>query len=172
MTKTKKICLDDSSWKSLHINRSTPFTLYEILRPCKLFPDGVFFGSLMSSKEGYQELMIHNLHNLFQFTQVVEDELVEIDSISYLKGNFFLRRSDAVKDCKNVIKEGKVVGYCFNGISFHRGDEKEIIKHFAEKIYLPLVIEKKEWKELQTYRYEEVYTNDKFFSLLLSYLLK
>lgn len=146
-------------YHTLKFDHLTPFILKENLRPCREFPDGVFPGAHMSSDGKYQELVVYNLKNLYQFSQIIQEEIVRTNH-NFVTKSFFEKRANACADKEERKKEGEIVGYCYNGTSFHVNDISDVKTYFAQMIYLTLVSHKSEWKDLSL---EDLKDENEFF---------
>jgi hypothetical protein len=145
-----EIDFKEQKWQSILPNNLGSFYVKELKRPCLAFPNGIFPGcNDYSSTEQICE--VKNFNNYINFSQVVEDELIEINGNKYLTTKFYRRRARGWKRRKEKIKNGNIRAINVNGSLFNVHDKEQVTIVMYKNIYLNMVSGHPSYLELKSY---------------------
>ena len=166
-----KINLDDEKWNVLDPEFIAPFYIDELLRPCDVYPNGLYPGATIIKEKNTNSLIqkyfnnitiiakqrskVYKFHNYVEFSKVDQNDIFLYDNNNYLTSVFFERRKEAWNSLINLYKNGKILAYCFNGILYHINDVESINKIIYGQVYSSLIINTLQFQEIKNY-----YNND------------
>jgi len=133
--KSTRIDLEDPDWFDLNPEHLSVFSVIEKLRPCPSYPDGLFPGA---TKLGDSQVSsIYSFLNYLEWSRVVEEDVVGLEK--YITTRFFTLRAEGWASPEHIVKEGKTVGYCFNGVAYSIKDIKVVEEIVYNTIYRKLI---------------------------------
>jgi hypothetical protein len=147
-----RISLLDPEWQELHPEQLTPFQIQELIRPCSAYPDGLFPGaSLDPDNKTRQVTRVYRFPNYLEWSRVTEDDVEDAagDGKQYLTSHFFDQRKCGWSELSPTVKQGKTVGYCFNGTAYSIQDKESIRTIVYQTVYKSIVKDKRAFKRLQ-----------------------
>lgn len=145
-----KVSLKDPIWQELHPNHLASFLIIELLRPCNIYPDGLFPGAEISKEPQRQSTRVYCFSNYLEWSRITQDDVRDCqDEGIYLTTHFFDQRKKGWSEITHTTKLGQTVGYCFNGIAYGTSDIDSVRLIVYKTVYKGIIKDKSAFKRLR-----------------------